>query len=52
MESFSLKIHNHVENSSAIGNKKGLLFYLKSYTEMFEEDIEELIPTTVHLKDE
>lgn len=29
----NIKLHNHVDSASAIGNKKGLLFFMKKFYE-------------------
>lgn len=40
----SLRLHNHVDSASALGNKKGLLFFMKRYYEMLGEDPFQVVP--------
>lgn len=44
-----MRVHNHIEGSKMIGNKKGLLECFKLYAEMSGEELFELIPRTVHV---
>lgn len=43
------RLHNHVEGASNIGNKKALLFYMRSYYEQQGLDPFLYIPETVHI---
>lgn len=45
----TIRLHNHVENASSIGNKKALLFYMRRYYEQQGLDPFNYLPQTVHL---
>ena len=44
------RVHNHIENSGAIGDKKGLLYLMTQYASLFHEDIDQILPPTFHIK--
>jgi hypothetical protein len=46
-----LRLHNHVDSASALGNKKGLLFFMKRYYTLLGQDPFQVVPETVHLKE-
>jgi hypothetical protein len=43
------QLQNHSDWSSCIGNKKGLFHYLGLYCSILNEDINSIIPQTLHL---
>lgn len=34
-----MRLHNHIENSGAIGDKKGLLYFMTKYAEIFDQNV-------------
>ena len=44
-----LKLHNHLEDSFHLNNKKALLYNLKYYCECMNEDLNGYIPLTFHI---
>ena len=41
-------MRNHIENSGAVSDKKGLLYFMTKYADLFNEDINEIVPATLH----
>ena len=46
----AIRLHNHMDNAGAIGDKKELLYMMNKYCEIFDEDVDQFIPRTVHLE--
>lgn len=49
-KSADMRIYNKIEHNFHISNKKALFYNLRSYYEIIEEDVFDVIPVTFHLK--
>jgi hypothetical protein len=49
LRAIDIKLHNHIDNSGAIGDKKGLLYMMTKYCLIFDDDLKSYIPHTIHV---
>lgn len=49
-ESYSKKMHNHLENQWHLSNKKALFYNMRSYYEALKENPFKYIPLTFHIQ--
>lgn len=45
-----LRMHNHLENNSVIGNKKALFYTMNKYYELTRQNVFDYLPTTFHIE--